>query len=202
VDLGIKFNNSNNDNKHFDYYVPAISADGSVLAFSGYDTAAGKSRVYRWTAATGAVDLGMDMVYANYYNLVELNISADGSTVIARGDTEGVIRRWTAATGSRVVDRSGYFYSDTTGVIVAYTSQATGHATRWTTAGVQDLGTMGGSWSEVSALSPDGVVVGGLSPLQGGTPTVDCIWTPAERLRVGTYVSYYGIKQITKVLYS
>ncbi len=83
-----------------------VSADGSVVVGS-----TGAS-LFRWTAATGMVDLG---VPTSFYFGMEAGISADGSVVIgSRVDSEGHFEafRWTEASGPIGLGRPGGF-SDT-----------------------------------------------------------------------------------------
>jgi probable HAF family extracellular repeat protein len=50
------------------------------------------------------------------------------------------------------------------GTVVVGQSQAPYHAFRWTpTNGVQDLGTLGGNWSEARSVSADGAIIAGMS---------------------------------------
>lgn len=82
-----------------------MSDDGSVIAFAAFDSA-GYGHTYRWTAATGAVDLGIPYWQSDYaYNAYPaLRMSSDGSVVAAVGYHEPSattrMYRWTAATGT------------------------------------------------------------------------------------------------------
>src|SRR5262245_12575329 len=83
-----------------------ISADGAVIIgryfVDGTDPACltfgGCTRTFRWTAATGAVDLGLlDSTEADAHDL-----NADGSQIVGEASSNTAYRRafvWTAATG-------------------------------------------------------------------------------------------------------
>lgn len=78
-----------------------VSADGSVVVGTS-SNAAGESRPFRWTAATGIVDLGTLGGVSGRANAVSL----DGTTVVgearsASGDSTAF--RWTAATGMQSI---------------------------------------------------------------------------------------------------
>ena len=83
-----------------------VSADGTVIIgryfIAGTDpsclTFGGCTRTFRWTAATGAVDLGLlDATEADAHDL-----NADGSQIVGEASASTAYRRafiWTAATG-------------------------------------------------------------------------------------------------------
>jgi probable HAF family extracellular repeat protein len=163
-----------------------VSADGSVVV-GWAENAAGYDRAFRWTAAGGMQDLdtlpGYDRSYAS-------DVSADGSVVVGRAvyvvydgyDYFPPARafRWTAAGGMQDLgtlpgyDRSYAYGVSADGSVVVgravyvvydeYNYFYSARAFRWTASGgMQDLGTLGGDYSEAWGVSADGSVVVGWS---------------------------------------
>ncbi len=176
----------------------ALSADGSVVA-GWADTASGTRRAFRWTQASGMVDLGS--LGGSWSWSIAHALSADGGVVAGRADTVNSARafRWTQASG--MVDLGtlgGPYYSEAyalsaDGSVVAgqaETANGTYHAFRWTRAtGMVDLGTFGGTNSSAHALSADGSVVAGWAdPAFAGNYPHAFRWTRATGMvDLGTF---------------
>ncbi|MEZ6242433.1 MAG: GC-type dockerin domain-anchored protein [Phycisphaerales bacterium] len=160
-----------------------VSADGSVVV-GGSSNAAGQSRAFRWTVATGMQNLGTLGGYSD-----ARGVSADGSVVVGTsGNATGRHRafRWTVATGMQDLGTLGGTDSEAYGVsadglvVVGGSSNAAGQSRtfRWTAAtGMQDLGTLGG-YSDAYGVSADGSVVVGTSSNAAGQPRA-FRWTAA-----------------------
>ena len=145
-----------------------VSADGSVVVGWAYN-AAGYSRAFRWTQATGMIDLGT-LSGGNYS--VARGVSADGSVVVGWADNaarqdrafrwvNGVMQNLGTLGGSHSM---AYGVSADGSVVVGWARNAAeqGRAFRWTQAtGMIDLGTLGGSSSTAYGASADGSVVVG-----------------------------------------
>src|SRR5262245_25566074 len=166
----------------------AVSADGAVVIgryfIAGLDPACltfgGCTRTFRWTAATGAVDLGLlDATEADAHDL-----NADGSVIVGEASSSAAYRRafiWTAATGIQDLGTpvfpndpdhsvSRAFGVSATGAVIAgedtptQTSLIT-QAFRFTSAtGVGLLSTLPNNLpSRADGVSSDGVVIVGTS---------------------------------------
>jgi len=157
----------------FHYQADALNLDGSAIV--GYCTLGNPlvSRAFRWTQATGCVELGTlggDNSWAQA-------ISADGLVVAGRSWTGGAIPnnafRWTLAGGMQPVPLApgmtntfGYGMNQAGNVIVggAYTNLGE-VAFRWTSStGTQSIGPgTGNVWGAATATSADGSRVAGYS---------------------------------------
>jgi len=152
------------------------SSDGEVVVGDSRDSL-GRRRAFRWTAASGMLDLGTfggDDARAHA-------VSADGSVVVGEasrdtGSPHAFV--WSAATGLQGIGttdaaRSVAHDCSTDGAVVVG-EVALGYLTRrrafrWTAAsGIQDLGTLGGRWSGARGVSGDGLVVVGTSETASG----------------------------------
>jgi probable HAF family extracellular repeat protein len=150
-----------------------VSDDGSIVA--GYTSIA-----FRWTAATGIVNLG-DLPGGNV-SASAWGMSGDGSVIVGQSSSfaSGASRqeafRWTVVDGMMPLGDfvGGTFNSRAEGVsadgatVVGFGSGASGtEAFRWTTAGgvMTPLGELpgGGYNSQAHAVSADGNVVAGHS---------------------------------------
>ncbi len=165
-----------------------VSADGStVVGFSG-DLLFGTLRAFRWTAATGLVDLGtLGGAQASAWD-----ISADGRVIVGAAMTSGGRWhpfRWTAAGGMQDLGAFGSAGSgarsvsaDGSTVIGGYSDAAhTVLAFRWTAqSGMQSLGTFApGGWTVARNVSADGSVVVGYSTYSTSGTETAFRWTAA-----------------------
>ena len=183
-----------------------ISADGSSVV--GFSTLADNStsHAFRWTQATGMVDLGSLSGTNSYAN----GVSADGSIVVGAADLTGGAQhafRWTQATGMADLGTLGGTYSNAYGtsadggVVVGPAQNASNiyYAYRWTQAGgMVNLGTLGGVnnryASEANAVSADGNVVVGDSLLADNTTSHAFRWTQATGMKdLNTLLSNAGV---------
>jgi probable HAF family extracellular repeat protein len=179
-----------------------ISADGSVIVGSSVSTTVSlagapglATHAYRWTAATGMVDItpGSGLNYA------ARAVSANGTTIVGTATipdfgtfSQTSAFRWTAATGmtqlgalpapgfpsfvvANAVDADG-------GVVVGMATTPTNalHAVRWDGLGAvaTDLGTLGGASSQARGVNADGTVIVGTS-LNATNQSAAFRWTPA-----------------------
>ncbi|MES2408438.1 MAG: autotransporter domain-containing protein [Pseudomonadota bacterium] len=150
----------------------ATSDDGSVVIGSSSVTKAGNggSHAFRWTSA-GMVDLGT-LGGANSHAYA---ISRDGSTVAGVADTSA-----SAVANSPTAIVAGA----SVGGVAAIT--ATFRAVRWTSGGIADLGTLGGSNSFTTAMSNDGSVVVGNADTANNAASHAFRWTGAGMVDLGT----------------
>ncbi len=153
-----------------DSWATAVSANGSVIA--GYSELTGNptfngnpvSDAFRWTAATGMVNLGTlgGTADANGTGSYAIGISADGSTIVGF---------------SVLADNS------------------TDHAFRWTqVTGMVDLGTLGGTNSYAQAVSATGKIIVGGSETTGNATTDAFRWTQATGMQdLNTLLANAGV---------
>lgn len=145
-----------------------ISHDGSVIVGTDSVPGAGFSATgFRWTQSTGIVALAPVPGHANTGARA---VSADGGTVVgwASEFDDSVAVRWSSSGEAQLLPPlPGQMNSYASGVsedgsIVVGASS--GVATRWTTAGVESLGSLPGySESSAAAVSWDGSVIVGQS---------------------------------------
>jgi probable HAF family extracellular repeat protein len=186
----------------------AVSADGAVVVGESR-IAGGNIRAFRWTAGTGMQDLGT-LGGANSY---AYGVSADGAVVVGESRIAGGAYRafrWTAGTGMQDLgtlpgDTSSTAYGvSADGAVVVGVSDAVvvddsgmassiSRAFRWTAGtGMQDLGTLGGTYSRASGVSADGAVVVGGSDLAGDAITHAFRWTGGVMTDLGTLGGTYS----------
>lgn len=163
----------------------AVSADGSVIA--GISNAGsynqppyGFEHAFRWTAATGMVDLG-DVQGGTTQSFAE-GISGDGGVIVGQSVVPGYqAMRWSASTGMVSLGTlPGGNYSiaraasyDGSVVVGGSNTTELGGAFRWTAAtGMVNLGVLpGANGSSALAVSADGnVIVGGSGQSYRWTP--------------------------------
>ena len=144
------------------------SMDGSVVV--GTSLGAGFSASYRWTSASGMVNIGNPPVGSP---ATARGVSGDGTIIVGHTNIDHPFR-WTSATGVVLfgpdVRGGANDISDDGSTVVGWTtSGGNGVAFRWTQAGgMQTIGTLGGGWSEARAVSADGSVVVGEAANAGG----------------------------------
>ncbi|WP_053007589.1 HAF repeat-containing protein [Pragia fontium] len=151
-----------------------MSADGTVI-IGDFETSTGANHAFKYTAATGIVDLGTLGGSAN----VSL-ISTDGQVIVGQSDTligDNHVFKHTDASGMVDLGTLGGGYSNVNamsadgGVIAGSADTATGEnrAFKHTDAtGMVDLGTLGGTNSSAIAVSADGRVIVGQADIAGG----------------------------------
>lgn len=126
-------------NTNGDSYAHKTSHDGSVVV--GVKTSGTVTHAFRWTEATGMVDMGslLGSASADPYSAA-YDVSADGSVIVGQSQ---------ASSGE-----------------LEYTPR---RAFRWTQAtGMVDLGTLGGGNSQAQAVSANGAVTVGRAQAEAG----------------------------------
>ncbi len=153
-----------------------VSGDGALIAgkASSFDAASNYiEQGFKWTAAGGMVSLGG---LASGQNYSAAAVSSDGNVIVGKATlADGMSQhavRWVAA-GAKIEDinGNGFTYSSAQAVssdgsvVVGYGQNADGfRAFRWTSAGMNSLGTLAGkNSSEATAVSADGSVVAGVA---------------------------------------
>ncbi|MFI4935993.1 MAG: hypothetical protein ACHP7N_15350, partial [Caulobacterales bacterium] len=194
VDLGTLPNFSDNS------AADGASADGSVVVGTSFkltDNVQTGSHAFRWTAASGLVDIG---AIAGMPDSTAAGVNSDGSVIVgASGSLDftgsgGHAYRWTAASGmvdlgtiGAVTGTSAASAVNADGSVVvggsSFDSSSDSHAFRWTQAtGMVDLGTINGvtGSSSASGVSADGSVIVGNSVVIAGNPQDEAFrWTVA-----------------------
>lgn len=162
-------------------YAADVSADGSVVVGRG-TLASGQERAFRWTAVEG-----MQSIISTGKSSEATKVSADGSTVVGSWRTTSNQLRacvWQALAGAHDIGTLAFASQNSSwavdvsgngGVVVGNSGGADQdgalqmRAFRWTaTEGMQNLGTLGGSRSEATAISKDGSTIVGFSELISG----------------------------------
>ena len=155
----------------------AVSADGSVVVGSAHLSAAGTWHAFRWSAATGMVDLGTLPIGASSD---AYGVSGDGSVVVGTAALLSGAQRgfkWSAAGGMQDLgtvagtSSSAYGANADGAVIVGGSNTASGdyHAVRWTGSSIQDIGALpGGRDARAYGVSADGSVIVGYSSTSQG----------------------------------
>jgi len=141
-----------------------VSADGRVVVGTAAN-AEGYSRIFRWTAADGMIDLGTLPGGGGSWAHA---VSADGRTVVGRADYYGLYNsyylypaHWTLGQSLRQWNWSAQGVSADGSVVVGTSNR---FAIRWAAGGTQNLGTLpGGRVSVAYGVSADGAVVVGWS---------------------------------------
>jgi autotransporter-associated beta strand protein/probable HAF family extracellular repeat protein len=169
-------------------YAYSLSADGSVVSGWSYN---GNYQAYRWTAATGMLDLGS--FPAGWFGPAATGISADGSIVVGSATNSNNLYKpesffWTAQTGVVSLGlpaSSATAISGNGSVIVGEFFQSNQHqqeAFRWNAmTGAVGLGFLPGDFeSQALGVNADGTVVVGISA-NGDNPNLTRItafrWT-------------------------
>jgi len=183
-------------------YATAISADGSAVIGSSYNSANGEQHAFRWTSA-GMQDLG---TLGGTYSYARA-VSADGTAVAGNSNTlnnnEEHAYRWTTTGGMQDLGTLGGTYSWATAISADGAAVVGGsyldsnyyveRAFRWTAGdGMVDLGTLGGSYSWAADVSADGSVVIGQSSLQYDSSSHAFRWTNGVMKDLGTLGGTYS----------
>jgi len=130
-----------------------VSDNGVVVGLA--QNAAGERRAFRWTAAGGMLDLGT--LPGGTWS-VAYGVSANGAVVV--GESNGRAFRWENGVMQDLGGGRAYGVSANGAVVVGIGSHW--RAFRWTASGgMQDLGTLGGYYSDAFGVSADGTVVVG-----------------------------------------
>lgn len=180
----------------------AASVDGSVIVGAA-ELSNGFNRAFRWTAATGMVNLG---TLPGALRSVARGVSADGNVVVGWSGFENQIHhafRWTPDGGMTDIHNPSFGQSEALGVsgdgnvvVGAWGPPSFTPALpfRWTAeGGMVNLGTLGGQWGEAWDANYDGTIVVGWSDRDPGETSEWAAfrWTPQggmEDLNV-TYAS-------------
>lgn len=161
-----------------------VSADGSVVVGESQITGSTAYHAFRWTGS-GMQDLGTLGGNYSYAN----GVSADGTVVVGEacqaGDSVCYAFRWTSGGGMQTLGTltgmGNSFALDVSadGAVVVGTAYGGGgsRAFRWTSGGMVDLGTLGGSYTFANGVSADGSVVVGESDLTNNTARHAFRWT-------------------------
>jgi probable HAF family extracellular repeat protein len=189
----------------------ALSADGAVIAGFSYTSGFSTGRAFRWTAATGMQSLGL-LPGGVGDGADAFGMSADGSvivgSVLANGDAHAF--SWTATGGMQDLgavaggdSAEAYAVSaDGTTAVGHSGDQLNGtfdHAVLWVigagTAGLQDLGALGGGlgagFAQAFAISADHAVVVGSSFVAADRAF---LWTaPLGMVDLNTYLPAHGV---------
>lgn len=160
----------------------AISADGSTVAGT-LDEGGPTSYAFIWTADEGTQLIGS----FGQYHSDAYDISADGTTIVGSSlnDSDLIYYpfKWTSGGGmvslgtlggTEILNQNPALGVSADGsVIVGHTRDANNvsHAFRWTSSGMEDLGTLAGeewAWSMASDISDDSTVIAGQSDTADG----------------------------------
>jgi uncharacterized membrane protein len=155
-----------------------LSGNGSVAA--GDFSLGGTFQPFRWTQATGIVDLGSFNAPGTSGSTFASDVSADGTVIVGHG-TAGAFR-WTQATGKVGLGASSRAFGvSADGLVVV--GDGSGGAYRWTAAtGIVPLGAPPGwSASTAQAASGDGSVIVGDAVVASNL--VAFIWDAAHGTR-------------------
>jgi uncharacterized membrane protein len=161
-----------------------LSGNGTTVVGTATDPTTLTGRAFRWTAATGAQDIGPGDATVSSS---AFGGSADGSVVVgaygAAGSTNSQALRWTSATGSQGLgflqggnNSIAYRTSSNGAVVVGQANDATTlRSFRWTSStGMQALPAPAGfTYSEASGVSADGSVIAGTLGNKGGISNID-----------------------------
>lgn len=156
-------------------FATRVSTGGTAIA--GFASVSGVEQAFYWQAGDSEIrllgTLGGSYSYTNA-------ISGDGSTVVGQSTTGSSVTHgfvWQDATGMVDVgvlpggQNSYATHVSVDGTVVGVSSETESgwQAARWTTDGLEGLGTLGGTSSEIYAMDDDGSVIVGVSTTAAGT---------------------------------
>jgi probable HAF family extracellular repeat protein len=155
----------------------AVSADGSVIVGEGSLNGGTDLQAFYWTSATGIVTLPQ----IGTGNLSSAKaVSADGHTIAGEANMTTSLSSnpglkhafvWTSGTGMHdidtIYDNSVASLVNKDGSVIAGTGSLAGTTTvfRWTSAGMIDVGNLGGTSATLKAMSDDGSTLVGSADL-------------------------------------
>lgn len=168
-----------------------VSANGQVVV--GVSANANyQERAFRWTLANGMQNLGSLGGSQSVANAV----SADGSIIVGYSRDANEIKRafkWTAATGMQDLgagDWTDAVAISSDGSVIVVNNGMEGLAYRWTSGGMENLGTLGGNQTIAYDISADGSVIVGFSYVSAGDPYA-FRWVSGSGIQqIGTYYSF------------
>jgi probable HAF family extracellular repeat protein len=168
-----------------------VSANGSVVV--GVSTTASYyERAFRWTSLNGMENLGT----LGGNQSVANGVTDDGSIVVGWSRDAGDIKRafkWTASGG--MVDLGAGDWTEAVGIssdgsAVIVNNGMDGFAYRWTSSGLENLGTLGGNQSIAYDISSDGSVIVGFSYDSTNNPYAFRWVAGSGMAKIGTYYSF------------
>jgi probable HAF family extracellular repeat protein len=157
-----------------------VNGDGSVAVGYAQLSSGANVRAFRWTDATGMVDLGHLPLDAG---AAATGVSADGSVVVGESGSQSFL--WTAATGMTAIGSPGFIAHAISGDGSVVVGEKGSQAFRWTAAsGMLALGALpAGNITVPHAVNTDGTVIVGKS--QGSTASSNQAfrWTAATGMQ-------------------
>ncbi len=168
-----------------------VSVNGSVVV--GVSTNANyEERAFKWSLANGMENLGTLGGNQSIANAV----SADDSIVVGWSRDANDIKRafkWTAATGMQDLGAGDWTEAvaiSADGSVVVVNNGMDGLAYRWTSGGMESLGTLGGNQTIAYDVSADGSVIVGTSYVSTGDPYA-FRWVSGSGIQqIGTFYSF------------
>ncbi len=168
-----------------------VSANGSVVVGVS-NTSNYEERAFRWTLANGMENLGT----LGGNQSVANTVSADGSIIVGYSRDANDIKRafiWTAATGMQDLgagDWTDAVAISSDGSVIVVNNGMDGFAYRWTSGGMENLGTLGGNQTIAYDISADGSVIVGFSYVSAGDPYA-FRWVSGSGIQqIGTFYSF------------
>ncbi len=166
-----------------------VSADGRTVVGVSTNAQYGE-RAFRWIGGT-MQDLGT----LGGSQSVATGVSGDGSVIVGWSRDQDDDRRafkWTSADGMQDLGTGKYTEAVAVsfdGSVIVVNNGMDGHAYRWTSSGLVDLGTLGGAQSTAYDISSDGSVIVGFSYDEAGNPYA-FRWTADSLQKIGTFYSF------------
>ena len=168
-----------------------VSANGSVVVGVS-NTSNYEERAFRWTLANGMENLGT----LGGNQSVANTVSADGSIIVGYSRDANDIKRafiWTAATGMQDLgagDWTDAVAISSDGSVIVVNNGMDGFAYRWTSGGMENMGTLGGNQTIAYDISADGSVIVGFSYVSAGDPYA-FRWVSGSGIQqIGTFYSF------------